>query len=100
MGLISDPLPMAFFGIIKQPGLHFQPTTGAAQPREDRGAPGAMYPSIDAFYEAGGARRAFSIEHDFGLMWRAGTRRGSRYRLSLIEATGELYALALLEGED
>jgi hypothetical protein len=90
---------MAFFGIIKQHGLLARHAERTAPAREERGTPGAVYPSLEAFHEAGGERRTLSIEHDFGVMWREGTRRRPRYRVSWIEATGELYALALSEFE-
>jgi hypothetical protein len=90
---------MAFFGIIKQHGLLARPSERTAAAREDRGVPGAVYASLVTFHEAGGERRTLSIEHDFGVMWREGTRRRPRYRVSWIEATGELYALALSEFE-
>jgi hypothetical protein len=90
---------MAFFGILKHHGLATLPTERTSTQTEDRGTPGATYPSLDAFYEAGGERRTLSLEHDFGVMWLAGTRRRPRYRVSWIEATGELYALALSEFE-
>jgi hypothetical protein len=90
---------MAFFGILKQPGLVALPTERTVARTEDRGTPGQTYASLDAFYEAGGQRRSLSIEHDFGVMWREGTRRRPRYRLSWVEATGELYTLALSEFE-
>jgi hypothetical protein len=90
---------MAFFGIIKQPGLIARHPERTARKTEERGTPGATYPSLDAFHEAGGERRMLSIEHDFGVMWREGTRKRPRYRLSWIEATGELYSLALSEFE-
>jgi hypothetical protein len=95
--LISDHLPMAFFGILKHHGLATLPVERSVSRTEERGTPGATYASLEAFYEAGGHRRSLSIEHDFGVMWREGTRRRPRYRLSWIEATGELYTLALSE---
>src|SRR2546421_704911 len=90
---------MAFFGIIKQHGLLAAPSEHTAPLREDRGEPGALYASLETFHEVGGERRTLSLEHDFGVMWLAGTRRRPRYRVSWIEATGELYALALSEFE-
>ena len=90
---------MAFFGILKHHGLATLPAERTRAQTEDRGTPGATYASVDAFYAAGGERRTLSIEHDFGVMWREGTRRRPRYRVSWIEATGELYALALSEFE-
>ena len=83
---------MAFFGILKHHGLANLTTQRTPTQTEDRGTPGATYPSVDVFYAAGGERRTLSIEHDFGVMWREGTRRRPRYRVSWIEATGELYA--------
>jgi hypothetical protein len=90
---------MAFFGILKHHGLATLPAERPVTRTEDRGDPGDTYPSLDAFYAAGGERRTLSIEHDFGVMWREGTRKRPRYRLSWIEATGELYTLALSEFE-
>jgi hypothetical protein len=90
---------MAFFGILKHHGLATLHQERTATQTEDRGTPGATYPSLEAFHEAGGARRSLSIEHDFGVMWLEGRRRRPRYRVSWIEATGELYALALSEFE-
>jgi hypothetical protein len=90
---------MAFSGILRHQGLAAHPARRTQPETEDRGTPGATYPSLDAFYAAGGERRALSLEHDFGVMWRAGRRRRPRYRVSWIEATGELYALALSEFE-
>jgi hypothetical protein len=90
---------MAFFGILKHHGLAALPAERAVTRKEDRGTPGDTYASLDAFHAAGGERRALSIEHDFGVMWREGTRKRPRYRLSWIEATGELYTLALSEFE-
>ena len=89
---------MAFFGILKHHGLAAQPIERARRPSEDRGDRGAIYPSVDAFHDLSQAR-ALSIEHDFGVMWREGTRKRPRYRVSWVEATGELYALALSEFE-
>jgi hypothetical protein len=90
---------MAFFGILKHHGLATLPAERTPTKTEDWGDAGATYPSLDAFYAAGGERRTLSLEHDFGVMWREGTRRRPRYRVSWIEATGELYALALSEFE-
>jgi hypothetical protein len=90
---------VAFFGILKHHGLAALPAERSATQTEERGTPGNTYASLDTFYAAGGERRTLSLEHDFGVMWREGTRRRPRYRVSWIEATGELYALALSEFE-
>jgi hypothetical protein len=89
---------MSIFAAIRHPGLHAHRPEPTAAPVEERGDPGARYASLEAFREAGGEfGRALSVEHDFGVMWREGTRRRPRYRVAWVEATGELFAEALSE---
>lgn len=49
------------------------------------------YPSLEAFY-AGRPERARSGEADYGVHWRAGGRDWPRWRVSYVQATGEVYA--------
>lgn len=49
------------------------------------------FPSIEAFYAAD-ERRRLSPEHDFGCWWVEGPT-WQRYRVSWVEATGEVYAI-------
>jgi hypothetical protein len=59
------------------------------------------YPSLDAFYDAAGpSLRRRSPEVDYGMHWSdpllPGELPGRRWRVSWIEKTGELYAVAHL----
>jgi hypothetical protein len=53
---------------------------------------GDTFPTLEAFYSADERRRR-SGELDFGVWWRDGSTWPT-YRVSWIEATGELYAIA------
>jgi hypothetical protein len=78
-----------------------RPVTFRSAPQlSDPAVPGTEYESVDAFRAAGGPVRALSIEHHFGVMWRDGRRKRPRYRISWIESTGEVYALALSEFDE
>ena len=50
-----------------------------------------FYPSLEAFYSANEARRR-SPEADYGMRWRDAVNPGD-YRVSYVQATGEVYAL-------
>jgi hypothetical protein len=50
------------------------------------------YATLDGFYLAD-ARRPFSGEADFGVHWHDGGRDWPRWRVSYIQATGEVYAV-------
>jgi hypothetical protein len=54
------------------------------------------YPTTEAFYAESSARER-SPEVDFGVMWH-GDSPWPQYRVSWVEATGELYALCLARG--
>jgi hypothetical protein len=51
----------------------------------------ARYPGLDAYYDADQRRRR-SNETDFGTTWRDGIATSAIWRLSWVEATGEVYA--------
>lgn len=54
------------------------------------------YPSIEAFYSENEARRR-SPEADFGCWWRDPSSQGN-WRVSYVQATGEVYAVKLRGG--
>lgn len=56
------------------------------------------YPTLEAFYDEDPRRRT-SGEADYGCWWQD-DRSFPRYRVSYIEATGEVYKLALRPGGD
>lgn len=56
-------------------------------------AVGDKFESIDAFYDAD-ERRRYSGEIDYGVMWRSAEDSRRTCRVSLVEKTGEVYALA------
>jgi hypothetical protein len=49
------------------------------------------FPSIEAFYDARPERRT-SGEADYGVQWQANGLRWPKWRVSYIQATGEIYA--------
>jgi len=49
---------------------------------------------------SGDPRRAKSLEVDFGVFWRLGKANWPQWRVSWIEATGELYAKELAPDSD
>lgn len=51
-----------------------------------------FFRNIDAYY-AQDDRRRFSGEVDFGVIWREGDEPWPNYRVSWIEATGDIYAV-------
>lgn len=55
------------------------------------------YDSLEAFY-AGDVRRVESVEVDFGVHWRPSHSAFQTWRVSWVEATGELYAVRLSPG--
>jgi hypothetical protein len=79
---------------------HRTVTSRPVSPVADPALPGTEYASLEAFRTAGGPTRARSVEQHFGLMWRDGRRKRPRYRISWIESTGEVYALALSEFDE
>ncbi len=55
------------------------------------------YADLDEFYAAD-PRREVSPEVDFGVMWRGGDDALASYRVSWVEATGELYIYRMTGG--
>ena len=51
----------------------------------------SLFPDLETFYSAGVNRRR-SQESDYGVHWRQGADLSDRWRVSYIQATGEVYA--------
>ena len=51
-----------------------------------------IFKDIEEFYSDNKERR-FSGEADYGVWWRSGDEDNSRYRISYVEKTGEIYII-------